>query len=368
MTDTVVILDYGSQYTQLIARRVREQNVYCEILPFDASTADVVARSPRAVILSGGPASVTKDDAPPLSTELLELGVPILGICYGLQVLTRTLGGVVEPSSRREYGRAAIEINDHSSLFRHVDNKTSEVWMSHGDHVAQPADGFEVIARTSDGVIAAVANSERRIWGVQFHPEVVHSPDGPSMIKSFLRDEAGLKGDWTPARFVDEAIERIREQVGESRVICGLSGGVDSAVAASLLYRAIGDRLTCVFVDNGLLRAGEAEQVEEVFAGQFGYDLRAIDASEEFLSDLEGVTDPEQKRKIIGRVFVEVFEKEAKTIENAEFLAQGTRYQTLSSSVRGPAPVIKSHTTWAACQSNGPKDRRASARTLQRRG
>lgn len=345
MTDTVVILDYGSQYTQLIARRVREQNVYCEILPFDAGTADIVARGPRAIILSGGPASVTKDDAPPLSRDLLDLGVPILGICYGLQVLTRTLGGVVEPSARREYGRAAIEIEDHSSLFRHIEGSASQVWMSHGDHVAQPADGFDVIARTADGVIAAVANRARRIWGVQFHPEVVHSPDGPDMIRSFLCDEAGLKGDWTPARFVDEAIARIREQVGDSRVICGLSGGVDSAVAASLLYRAIGDRLTCVFVDNGLLREGEAAQVEEVFSGQFGYDLRAIDASEEFLSELEGVTDPEQKRKIIGRVFVEVFEKESKTIENAEFLAQGTLYPDVieSVSVRGPAAVIKSH-------------------------
>ncbi len=345
MANTVIILDYGSQYTQLIARRVREQNVYCEILPFDASTEDIVSRAPGAVILSGGPASVTAEDAPPLSAEILDLGVPILGICYGLQVLTRSLGGVVEPSARREYGRAAIKITDHEGLFARVDSDEAEVWMSHGDHVSKPADGFRVIARTADGVVAAVADEERRIWGVQFHPEVVHSPKGPEMLQAFLFDQAGLSGDWTPARFVDEAVARIQEQVGDARVICGMSGGVDSAVAASLLYKAIGDRLTCVFVDNGLLRAGEAEQVESVFAGQFGYDLRAVDASEAFLSELEGVTDPEQKRKIIGRVFVEVFEREAQTIEDATFLAQGTLYPDVieSVSVRGPAAVIKSH-------------------------
>ena len=345
MANTVIILDYGSQYTQLIARRVREQNVYCEILPFDASTPDVVARNPGAIILSGGPASVTEDDAPPLSPKLFDLGVPILGICYGLQVLTRTLGGVVEPSAQREYGRAAIDISNHTDLFSRIGDDQAEVWMSHGDHVSQPADGFEIIARTADGVVAAVANPQRRIWGVQFHPEVAHSPKGPEMLQSFLFDIAGLSGDWTPARFVDEAVARIQEQVGNSRVICGMSGGVDSAVAASLLYKAIGDRLTCVFVDNGLLRAGEAEQVDTVFSGQFGYDLRTVDASEAFLSELEGVTDPERKRKIIGRVFVEVFEREAKTIEDASFLAQGTLYPDVieSVSVRGPAAVIKSH-------------------------
>ena len=344
MSNSVIILDYGSQYTQLIARRIREINVYCEILPFDASVSEILSRKPKAIILSGGPASVTEDDAPDLNEELLSLNVPILGICYGLQVLTRTLGGAVEPSAVREYGRAEILIEDTSILFSDVPGESTEVWMSHGDHVAEVAPGFKVIARSTDGMIAAVAHAERRIYGVQFHPEVVHTPYGKELIQSFVYGVAGMKGDWTPASFVDRAVERVREQVGDKRVICGLSGGVDSAVAAALIHRAIGDNLTCVFVDNGLLRQGEAEEVEAVFGGKFGYDLRCIDASEEFLSELE-VTDPETKRKIIGRVFVEVFEREAKTIEGAEFLAQGTLYPDVieSVSVRGPAAVIKSH-------------------------
>ncbi len=345
MQRTVLILDYGSQFTQLIARRVREHQVYCEILPFDARPEEISGRAPDAIILSGGPASVTEEDAPPLSSALLEMGLPILGICYGLQVLTRTLGGRVEPSSRREYGRAEIEIEKQDVLFKGIGLGATQVWMSHGDHVAEPAPGFECVARTSDGVVAAVANVERRFWGVQFHPEVVHTPQGSEMIRNFLYDVAGLEGDWTPAKFVDDAVERIREQVGDERVICGLSGGVDSAVAAALLHRAIGDRLTCVFVDNGLLREGEAQQVVEVFSGQFGYDLRHVDASKQFLDELAGVTDPEQKRKIIGRVFVEVFEEVAKGIDGATFLAQGTLYPDVieSVSVRGPAAVIKSH-------------------------
>ena len=342
---TVLILDYGSQYTQLIARRVRELSIYCEIVPFDAEPAALAAREPSAIILSGGPSSVTAEDAPALSTALLGLGVPVLGICYGLQVVTRTLGGRVEKAKRREYGRARIEVLDRSDLLAGIEADSTQVWMSHGDHVEAPAPGFEVLARTGDGVIAAVADRKRRIWGVQFHPEVVHTPDGGRMLHNFLLGTAGLRGDWTPASFVDEAIARIRRQVGDARVVCGLSGGVDSAVAAALLHRAIGDRLTCVFVDNGLLRLDEAEQVVEVFSGRFGYDLRHVDASERFLRELAGVTDPETKRKIIGRVFVEVFEEIAKTIDDARFLAQGTLYPDVieSVSVRGPAAVIKSH-------------------------
>jgi len=345
MSHSVIILDYGSQYTQLIARRIREINVYCEILPFDAGVSEVLARAPAALILSGGPASVTAEDAPDLNEELLGLNVPILGICYGLQVLTRTLGGTVEPSTIREYGRAEIEIFGQDGLFSDFGESTAQVWMSHGDHVSDAAPGFKVVARSSDGVVAAVENPEKRIYGVQFHPEVIHTPKGTALIKSFVYDIAGIKGDWTPASFVDRAVERIRQQVGDKRVICGLSGGVDSAVAAALIHKAIGDNLTCVFVDNGLLRQGEAEEVEAVFGGRFGYDLRCVDATEEFLSELEGVTDPETKRKIIGRVFVEVFEREAKTIDGAEFLAQGTLYPDVieSVSVRGPAAVIKSH-------------------------
>jgi GMP synthase (glutamine-hydrolysing) len=342
---TLVILDYGSQFTQLIARRVREQHVYCEILPFDAPTAAIAAKHPTAIILSGGPASVTAQDAPGLSPALLELGVPVLGICYGLQVLTRTLGGVVSPAQHREYGRAFIRVEAEAGLFAQLGEARTLVWMSHGDHVSTPAPGFRVLARSEDGVVAAVADEARRLYGVQFHPEVVHTPRGGQMLKNFLFDVAGFRGDWTPALFVDEAIARIRTQVGDARVVCGLSGGVDSAVAAMLIHRAIGDRLTCVFVDNGLLRAGEAEQVVEVFGGKFGFNLRHVDARAAFLDALEGVTDPEVKRKTIGRVFVEVFEREAATIEGADFLAQGTLYPDVieSVSVRGPAAVIKSH-------------------------
>ena len=341
---TVLILDYGSQYTQLIARRVREQRVYCEIVPFDADPATLAAREPAAIILSGGPASVDDTDAPALSPALLDLGVPVLGICYGLQVVTRTLGGEVGKSKRREYGRATIYIEDDADLFAGL-GADQPVWMSHGDHVDAPAPGFTVLARSRDGVIAAVADRARRIWGVQFHPEVVHTPSGAQMLRNFLYGQAKLTGDWTPAQFVDDAIGRIRAQVGDARVVCGLSGGVDSAVAAALLHRAIGDRLTCVFVDNGLLREGEAAQVVEVFGGQFGYDLRHVDAADRFLDELAGVTDPERKRKIIGRVFVEVFEEIANDIEGARFLAQGTLYPDVieSVSVRGPAVVIKSH-------------------------
>ncbi|MEE2785973.1 MAG: glutamine-hydrolyzing GMP synthase [Myxococcota bacterium] len=346
MTNTVIILDYGSQFTQLIARRVREQSVYCEILPFDAPLHDVVSRAPKAIILSGGPASVTADDAPPLSEALLELGVPILGICYGLQVLTRTLGGTVSPSTRREYGRAQIRVQEQTGLFAAIGQDTLQVWMSHGDHVSVPAPGFRVVAKTDDGVIAAVEDQARQFWGVQFHPEVVHTPQGQSMIAQFIHGAAGIKGDWTPTRFVDEAIERVRAQVGDARVICGLSGGVDSAVAAALIHKAIGLRQTCVFVNNGLLRKGEAEEVREAFgADGLGLDLRYVDASDQFLTALQGVTDPERKRKIIGHVFVDVFEAVAAEIPNARFLAQGTLYPDVieSVSVRGPAAVIKSH-------------------------
>lgn len=346
---TVLIVDFGSQYTQLIARRVREQRVYCEIVPFDADVTAIAARKPAAVILSGGPASVDDIDAPALSMALLGLGVPVLGICYGLQAVTRGLGGIVGRSQRREYGRAMLSVVDDSDLFAGVGLGSKSgpvpVWMSHGDHVEQPAPGFVVLARSGDGVIGAVADRARRIWGVQFHPEVVHTPAGGQMLRNFLYGIAGLAGDWTPARFVEEAVARIEAQVGGARVVCGLSGGVDSAVAAALLHRAIGDRLTCVFVDNGLLREGEAAQVVAVFGKQFGYDLRHVDAADRFLDELAGVSDPETKRKIIGRVFVEVFEEVARGIEGARFLAQGTLYPDVieSVSVRGPAVVIKSH-------------------------
>jgi GMP synthase (glutamine-hydrolysing) len=342
---TVLILDFGSQFTQLIARRVREQRVYCEILPFNAPLADIAARRPSALILSGGPASVTQDDAPRLTAGLLGLGVPVLGICYGLQAMTQALGGRVARSASREYGRAHVQVDDAADLLADLDEARVQVWMSHGDHVETPAPGFEVLARSQDGVIAAVADRARRLFGVQFHPEVVHTPRGERMLRNFLFRISDLRGDWTPAGFVDEAIARIRAQVGDARVVCGLSGGVDSAVAAMLIHRAIGAQQTCVFVDNGLLRAGEADQVVEIFKDRFHFNLVHIDARETFLSALSGVSDPEQKRKIIGRVFVEVFEEIAAGIPDARFLAQGTLYPDVieSVSVRGPAAVIKSH-------------------------
>jgi GMP synthase (glutamine-hydrolysing) len=343
--NSILIIDYGSQYTQLIARRIRELNVYCEIVPFDASDEDILSRKVSGIILSGGPSSVTADNAPPLSAGVLESGVPILGICYGLQVMTQTLGGLVGQSASREYGAADVEVLSKVGLFSRIAGSESRVWMSHGDHVEQPAPGFVVSARSNHGVIAAVENVDKRMWGVQFHPEVAHSAEGSEIIKSFVYDICQASGDWTPARFIDEAVESIRAQVGTGRVICGLSGGVDSAVAAALLHKAIGPQLVCVFVDNGLLRKDESLQVVETFQGKFGYDLRHVDAREEFLSELKGVTDPERKRKIIGRVFVEVFEKVAQEIEGVDFLAQGTLYPDVieSVSVRGPSAVIKSH-------------------------
>ena len=347
--ETVLILDFGSQYTQLIARRVREQKVYCEILPYNAPLAEIAGRAPSALVLSGGPASVTSDDAPRLTEGLLGLGVPVLGICYGLQAMTQALGGRVSRSANREYGRAWLKVDDTTDLLADVVTLPTEariqVWMSHGDHVSTPAPGFDVLAYSEDGVVAAVAHRDRRLYGVQFHPEVVHTPRGEQMLRNFLFKIAGLRGDWTPASFVEESIARIRAQVGDAHVVCGLSGGVDSAVAAMLLHRAIGDRLTCVFVDNGLLRSGEARQVVEIFKERFHFDLRHVDAHEAFLSALSGVTDPEQKRKVIGRVFVEVFDRVATTLSDVRFLAQGTLYPDVieSVSVRGPAAVIKSH-------------------------
>lgn len=339
----VLILDYGSQFTQLIARRVRELSIYCEIAPYDAAAEAIDRTAPSAIILSGGPASVTDEASPYLDPAVLKTGVPILGVCYGLQVLTHALGGSVEPGTVREYGRAEIQVIDRAGLFAGVEIDAPTVWMSHGDHVATPAPGFTVTARSADGLIAAVADDDRRIWGVQFHPEVAHTPQGPAMLEAFLYGLAGIKGDWTPASFAAEAVERVRQQVGDARVICGLSGGVDSAVAAAIIHEAIGDRLTCVFVDNGLLRKDEAKQVVETFGPRF--DLRHVDASERFLTALEGISDPETKRKTIGRVFIEVFDDVAQTIENATYLAQGTLYPDVieSVSVRGPAAVIKSH-------------------------
>ncbi|MEZ4401876.1 MAG: glutamine-hydrolyzing GMP synthase [Kofleriaceae bacterium] len=344
----VLILDFGSQYTQLIARRIREHAVYCEVHPHSLTLARMRELAPAAVVLSGGPSSCYDADAPQVDPGVFELGVPVLGICYGAQLTARMLGGDVRPAAKREYGRATVRVqHGGAGLFRTVPTGDElTVWMSHGDHVEAAPPGFVHTAASDNCPMAAFAHVERRIHCVQFHPEVVHTPRGAELIAGFLFGVAGLAGDWSMATFVDEAVARIRAQVGpEGRVICGLSGGVDSSVAAALIHRAIGDRLTCIFVDNGLLRRGERDHVAAVFRDHFRVDLRVVDAVERFLGALAGVTDPERKRKIIGHEFIAVFDDEAKTVGNARFLAQGTLYPDVieSVSVRGPAAVIKSH-------------------------
>jgi GMP synthase (glutamine-hydrolysing) len=344
--ETVLILDFGAQYTQLIARRVREIGVYCEILPCSVPVRDVAAKAPRGIILSGGPASVYDEGAPRVDRELFELGIPALGICYGMQLMMFRLGGQVSPAPGREYGPATIRIEapGDSLLFRGLD-PDQKVWASHGDRVLDPAPGFRSVARTESAPHSAVEDGGRRLYGVQFHPEVAHTEHGREVLRNFLFDACGCRGDWTIVSFVGDAIDEIRRTVGDGRVICGLSGGVDSAVMALLLQRAIGDRLVSVFVDNGVLRKGEAAQVLKDFRERYRLQVRFADASRRFLSKLAGVEDPERKRKIIGETFVEVFEEEARAIGGAEFLAQGTIYpdRIESASVKGPSATIKTH-------------------------
>jgi GMP synthase (glutamine-hydrolysing) len=355
--DAIAILDYGSQYTQLIARRVREANVYCEIFPWDAQADRVAALNAKAFILSGGPNSVYDEGAPPLPPYVIDAHLPILGICYGQHLLTQALGGKVSPSSQREYGPADLEIVDHeSALFAHLQlttnnqQLTTSVWMSHGDRTDQLPVGFHVIARSANSPVAAMANDERKIYAIQFHPEVRHTPQGTQLIHNFVYDIAQCKPTWTPASFIEESIAQIRARVGIDQVVCGLSGGVDSAVTAALLHQAIGDQLTCIFIDTGMLRLGEPEQVVETFQHTLGIRLIAVNAVEEYLSALDGVIDPEQKRKIIGEKFIRLFEREANAIQIAgtapRFLAQGTLYPDVIES-RGPerqqAAKIKTH-------------------------
>ncbi len=347
MTERVLILDFGAQYTQLIARRVREAGVYCEILPCTVDDARVRDFGAKAVILSGGPASTTEDDAPAAPLAVFELGVPLLGICYGEQTICAQLGGKVEIGHHREFGRATIDIQASSALFDGVfDVGTSEqVWMSHGDKIVALPPGFEVIATSDGSPFAAIADERRKIYGVQFHPEVVHTPKGAALLYNFVRNIAGCSGDWSMAAFREASIARVREQVGAGKVICGLSGGVDSAVTALLLHEAIGDQLTCVFVDTGLLRAGEGKQIVELFRGHFNIPLVHVNEGTLFLERLAGVSDPERKRKIIGSTFIDVFEKELKKIGDVDFLAQGTLYPDVIESVsfKGPSVTIKSH-------------------------
>ncbi|RMG13938.1 MAG: glutamine-hydrolyzing GMP synthase [Deltaproteobacteria bacterium] len=344
--ERILILDFGSQYTQLIARRVREERVYCEIHPYRISVDAVRAFAPCGIILSGGPRSVLEPDAPKPDPGLLDLGVPVLGICYGLQVLTHLLGGRVAPAAEREYGPAQVVVDRARDLFAHFEAGDSlDVWMSHGDRVEALPPGFEVFGHTESAPFAAVGDPTRRLYGLQFHPEVHHTPRGAELLRNFLRKVCGCADDWTMQAFLDATLPALEDQIGEARVICGLSGGVDSSVTAALLHRAIGDRLQCIFVDNGLLRKNEVAEVEEVFGDRFHVPLKVVDAQERFLSALAGVTDPEQKRKTIGRIFIEVFEEAAAEIEDARFLAQGTLYPDVieSVSVRGPSATIKSH-------------------------
>ncbi|HUC66756.1 MAG TPA: glutamine-hydrolyzing GMP synthase [Stellaceae bacterium] len=348
MTDRVLILDFGSQVTQLIARRLRESGVYCEIHPFGMPADRLEAFAPKAVILSGGPASVNEHAAPKAAQRVFELGVPVLGICYGQQTMCAQLGGRVASSEHREFGRAFIEVTDDCALFAGLWPKGSreQVWMSHGDRVEVLPPGFRVVAVSEGAPFAVVADDKRRFYGTMFHPEVIHTPQGAALLQNFTHQVAGCRGEWTMAAFRAQAIERIRQQVGRNRVICGLSGGVDSSVAAALLHEAIGDQLTCIFVDHGLLRAGEAEEVVSLFRDHYNIPLVHSDAGALFLGKLKGVTDPEQKRKIIGATFIDVFDAEAHKIGGAEFLAQGTLYPDVIESVSftgGPSVTIKSH-------------------------
>jgi GMP synthase (glutamine-hydrolysing) len=346
--ERVLIVDFGSQVTQLIARRVRESGVYCEIHPYDRVEAMLADFAPAAVILSGGPASVHEAQSPAAPAAIFELGVPVLGVCYGEMTMCAQLGGAVEGGHAREFGRADIRIARASPLLAGLGDigDAEPVWMSHGDKITAMPPGFEVVATSDNSPYAVIADEGRRLYGVQFHPEVVHTPRGALIYRNFTHQIAGLKGDWTMARFKDEAIARIRAQVGEARVICGLSGGVDSSVAAVLIHEAIGDQLTCVFVDTGLMRLNEASEVLTLFRDHYNIPLIHVDAADDFLGALAGVSDPEEKRKTIGRLFIEVFDREAAKIEGAAFLAQGTLYPDVIESVSvtgGPSQVIKSH-------------------------
>jgi len=349
MTDRILIIDFGGQTTQLIARRLREANVYCEIFPYNAvDAARLKEFDPRGIVLSGGPASVTDETWPRIPAAVFESGLPVLGICYGQQAMCQQLGGVVEGHSEREFGRAALSVTRSCPLFDGVwqPGDTVQVWMSHGDRVVSLPSGFSTVAESDGAPFAAIADPIRHYYGVQFHPEVVHTADGAALLAGFAHRICGCAGNWTMAAFRQEAIARIRRQVGAGRVVCGLSGGVDSSVAAMLIHEAIGDRLTCIFVDHGLLRAGEAEEVENLFRGRFDIPLVCRDARDLFLSRLVGVIDPEAKRKSIGATFIDVFDEEAKKRGGADFLAQGTLYPDVIESVSalgGPSVTIKSH-------------------------
>jgi GMP synthase (glutamine-hydrolysing) len=351
--DCILILDFGSQYTQLIARRVRELGVYCEIHDPELSAEHIRAFAPRGIILSGGPASVTESTTPRVSPAVFELGVPVLGICYGMQAMAAQLGGAVESSTHREFGYAQVRLHGHSALFRDIEDHTGpngegliDVWMSHGDRVTRLPPGFTVVAENASSPFAGMADEARGLYGLQFHPEVTHTRQGQCILERFVREICGCAALWRPARIIEDSLQRVRDQVGEDGVLLGLSGGVDSSVVAALLHRAIGAQLTCVFVDTGLLRLGESDQVMATFARHMGVKVIRVDASARFLTALAGETDPEAKRKIIGRLFIEVFDEEAGKLRDVRWLAQGTIYPDViesAGSKTGKAQVIKSH-------------------------
>ena len=344
----ILILDFGSQYTQLIARRIREHNVYCEIVPYNYKLDKIKKKLPSGIILSGGPSSVYSNNSPKVSKELFQLNIPILGICYGQQLMCKVLGGEVDNSLHREFGRAPIKILRGSELFKNfwLKDKSYNVWMSHGDKIKKIPDGFVKIGTSKNAPFAFIADEKRKFYGVQFHPEVVHTKNGSKLLENFSKKICKIKSNWNMNSYKNQSIKNISSLVGESNVICGLSGGVDSTVTAILLHKAIGDKLTCVFVDNGLLREGEAEEVVNIFTKKYKINLNFVDASKEFLIALKGVNDPEKKRKIIGNIFVKVFEREANKINNVKFLAQGTLYPDIIESVSfsgAPSAKIKSH-------------------------
>jgi GMP synthase (glutamine-hydrolysing) len=343
--ETVLVLDYGGQTAQLIARRVREAGVYCELLPGDLAWPEIKQRNPRGLILSGGPASVYEPGAPQIDPEALRSGVPVLGICYGMQLIAHHLGGEVAPGARREYGPALLSVKEPGGLFAGLPGELP-VWMSHGDHVSRVPPGFRSLASSANSPVAALSNGGGVI-GIQFHPEVVHTPQGREILRNFVLEVCGCSPSWTPGSFIEEATERIRATVGGGRILCALSGGVDSAVAATLVHRAVGDQLTCVFVNNGLLRREEPERVLDVMHGNLDMDIRYVNAADRFLGELAGVTDPEEKRRIVGRVFIDIFEHQAQTIGDIDFLAQGTLYpdviESTAPDTAASAAKIKTH-------------------------
>ena len=340
--DTVLVLDFGGQYNQLIARRVRELNVFSEMVPFNISIEEIKEINPKGIIFSGGPSSVYGEEAPFCNQKIFELGIPILGICYGMQLINFVFGGVVSRADMREYGKATIKTDEKSLLFADLPTE-QQCWMSHGDYITTIPEGFTSIAQTENTPFAAFANPEKKLYGVQFHPEVKHTTEGQNILKNFLLNVCGCKADWTMGSFIEEKVARIKAVAGDSKVICGLSGGVDSSVAAVLVHKAIGDNLTCIFVDHGFMRKNEPEQVREIFAGNFGIKLDFVDARDRFMGKIHRVSDPETKRKIIGEEFIRVFEAEAEKYGDSKFLVQGTLYPDIIESGTATAAVIKSH-------------------------